>query len=40
MSVTVTAGAGAEVGTARDALEPGSAHLTGQAGVSGRTPGK
>ena len=39
MSITVTAGAGAKIGATGDTLKTRGTHLTGQACVSGRTPG-
>lgn len=39
MPVAVAAGTRAQVGAAGDALEPGGAHLTGQAGVACRASG-
>ena len=40
VSIAVAAGAGAEIGAAGDALEARGAHLAGQAGIPGRTPGR
>lgn len=40
MSITVTASTGAKVKATRDALETRGTHLTGQAGVPRRTPGR